>query len=295
MATGLAAWSQTAANNANSDENINWAEGQFPSSVNDSARAMMAAMAKWRDDNSGALTTTGSSTAYSVTTNQGFSTLSALNGQTLRLIFNTANGANATLNVDGLGAKSLVTDAGTAIPSGWIKSGAVLDVVYDNVNSCFVVVGAGLQEFASGTKMVFRQSSAPAGWTKETENDDAALRVTSGTPGTGGTADFSEVFTSRTIAKENLPNYELSNTLDVGGSISILSGVSPAIAPKQGQPGFGVAQGTGPTGIFAASAFVALSADISNLSVTGSVTSGGSGTAMDFAVKYVDVIVAEKD
>ncbi|WP_315957486.1 hypothetical protein, partial [Bacillus sp. IG2] len=34
-------WSLQAANNANSDDNINWAEGQPPSSVNNSARAMM--------------------------------------------------------------------------------------------------------------------------------------------------------------------------------------------------------------------------------------------------------------
>jgi hypothetical protein len=35
-------WSRTAANNATADGSINWAEGQAPSTVNDSARAMMA-------------------------------------------------------------------------------------------------------------------------------------------------------------------------------------------------------------------------------------------------------------
>ncbi|MDD9333366.1 MAG: phage tail protein, partial [Bartonella sp.] len=34
-------WSLVAAENARADEIINWAEGQPPSSVNDSARAMM--------------------------------------------------------------------------------------------------------------------------------------------------------------------------------------------------------------------------------------------------------------
>lgn len=38
-------WSTTAANNATADPSINWAEGQAPSTVNDSARAMMAALA----------------------------------------------------------------------------------------------------------------------------------------------------------------------------------------------------------------------------------------------------------
>jgi hypothetical protein len=38
-------WSTTAANNATADPSINWQEGQAPSTVNDSARAMMAVLA----------------------------------------------------------------------------------------------------------------------------------------------------------------------------------------------------------------------------------------------------------
>ena len=56
-------WSKTANNNANADGTINWAEGQAPSTVNDSARAMMAAAAKYRDDIAG-VTTGGTATAY---------------------------------------------------------------------------------------------------------------------------------------------------------------------------------------------------------------------------------------
>lgn len=40
-------WSTTAASNATADPSINWQEGQAPSTVNDSARAMMAAVATW--------------------------------------------------------------------------------------------------------------------------------------------------------------------------------------------------------------------------------------------------------
>lgn len=40
----------------------------------------------------------------------------------------------------------------------------------------------------AGTKMVFYQASAPTGWTKDTANNDKALRVVSGSGGgTGGT------------------------------------------------------------------------------------------------------------
>ena len=41
-------WSRTAASNSTADSNVNWAEGQAPSSVNDSARAMMASLAGYR-------------------------------------------------------------------------------------------------------------------------------------------------------------------------------------------------------------------------------------------------------
>jgi hypothetical protein len=51
MASGIGAWSTTASNNDDADTDINWAEGQAPSTVNDSARAMMAAVAVFLRDN----------------------------------------------------------------------------------------------------------------------------------------------------------------------------------------------------------------------------------------------------
>src|SRR6185312_8868999 len=71
-------WSQTAAADATADSTINWAEGQPPSSVNDSARAMMAATAKYRDDIAGAIVTGGTSTAYTVSSYQVFDSLAHL-------------------------------------------------------------------------------------------------------------------------------------------------------------------------------------------------------------------------
>ena len=71
-------WSRSASSNATADGSINWAEGMAPSAVNDSARAMMAAAAKFRDDISGSLGTSGTSTAYTVSSNQIFDTLAHL-------------------------------------------------------------------------------------------------------------------------------------------------------------------------------------------------------------------------
>ncbi|MGF7156767.1 phage tail protein [Bartonella heixiaziensis] len=48
-------WSLTADENANSDSIINWAEGQLPSSVNDSARAMMQRVREYLADSGGSI------------------------------------------------------------------------------------------------------------------------------------------------------------------------------------------------------------------------------------------------
>src|SRR5712672_4703971 len=95
-------WSRTASSNATADSTINWAEGMAPSAVNDSARAVMAAVAKWRDDISGTLTTTGSWTVYSLTTNSTFDSLANMSGAMITFIPHTTSGAAPTLNVDGL-------------------------------------------------------------------------------------------------------------------------------------------------------------------------------------------------
>lgn len=55
MATGIKSWSTTASSNDSADSSINWLEDQAPSTVNNSARAMMAAIrtqyqqTEWRD------------------------------------------------------------------------------------------------------------------------------------------------------------------------------------------------------------------------------------------------------
>jgi len=57
------------------------------------------------------------------------------------------------------------------------------------------------QAFPSGTKMLFQQTSAPTGWTKITSSvDNKALRLVSGTVGSGGNATFTAAFSSYTPA-----------------------------------------------------------------------------------------------
>lgn len=132
-------WSQTASNNATADSTINWAEGQAPSSVNDSARAMMAGLAKYRDDTCGAgLSTGGTPSAYALLSNQVFDSTAHMAAQELTVYFHATNGPNPTLNVDSLGAFPIVTDgAGTAVPSGTLIAGAPYELTFVNSSSHF--------------------------------------------------------------------------------------------------------------------------------------------------------------
>ncbi len=125
-------WSRTAGSNATADSTINWAEGQAPSSVNDSARGMMARTAEYRDDISGAIVTTGSSTAYAVTSYQVFDTLAHMNGQMIAFSPHATNGATVTLNVDGLGAKPLRSSPSVELPAGVLILGTPYVATYNN-------------------------------------------------------------------------------------------------------------------------------------------------------------------
>jgi hypothetical protein len=98
-------WSKVAANNATSDALINWAEGQPPSSVNNSARQLEARVVEFLGDIGGALTAGGTANAQTVTANSAFAAYA--NGLMMALRIATSNTSAATLNVNGLGAKSI--------------------------------------------------------------------------------------------------------------------------------------------------------------------------------------------
>jgi microcystin-dependent protein len=134
-------WSTTAASNANSDPTINWAEGQSPSSVNDSARAGNARLREWGNDISGQITTGGTSTAYTVTSNQVFDTLAHLNGQMIAFVPHATCGTTVTLNVDGLGAKPLRTSPGIEVPAGLLIQGTPYVATYNNSDAAFYLRG----------------------------------------------------------------------------------------------------------------------------------------------------------
>lgn len=124
-----------------------------------------------------------------------------------------------------------------------------------------------------GTKVVFNQTAAPTGWTKDILHDDKALRVVSGSATEGGSEAFSTVFgagkttESHTLSTPQIPvhNHPYSRTTP-----------SPSTLPSQ------------PPRTQVNTAF--------NNSQTGAVGGNQGHTHnLNLDIQYVDVIIATKD
>lgn len=141
-------WSKTAASNGTADSTCPFPEGMAASAVNDGVRGAMAALAKWRDDISGALATSGSSTAYTVSSNQSFDTLAHMDNAMIAFVPHTTNGAAPTLAVDGLTAKKIRMQTGIDIPDGVLIEGTPYVVTYYATAGEFILHGLASQPYS---------------------------------------------------------------------------------------------------------------------------------------------------
>lgn len=136
--TDIHNWFDTAAGN-NTGSTPNYPiEGMAPSSVNDTMREMMAALARWYADTNGTIDTGGTGNAYTITPSQTIS--SYARGQVFMAEADRDNTGSATLNVSALGAKSIIRPDGSAVGVGEIQSGGVYFFVYDG--TAFQIIGS---------------------------------------------------------------------------------------------------------------------------------------------------------
>lgn len=105
MASNIYDWSTTAANNANSDGDLTWAEGQAPSTVNNSARVMMQRVKQLLLDLGASIAAGGTANGLTVTASSPFTALA--NGQIVAFRATANNSGAATLNVNGVGSKAI--------------------------------------------------------------------------------------------------------------------------------------------------------------------------------------------
>jgi microcystin-dependent protein len=93
----------------------------------------------YRDDVSGALTTSGTSTAYTLSTNQIFPSLAAMSGKLVAFVPHATNGATVTLNVDGLGARALRSAPSAELGAGVLVQGTPYVATYNNATSEWIL------------------------------------------------------------------------------------------------------------------------------------------------------------
>jgi len=110
-----------------------------------------------------------------------------------------ANGDTKIVYANGGGASAKVTEVGATMPVGGasVTELGYLAGVTSSIQTQLNTLSTSVSQFLpAGTKMLFQQTSAPTGWTKETSNfNDSAIRVTTGNTGSGGSNGFSTLFT----------------------------------------------------------------------------------------------------
>ena len=228
--SSIFSWSRISANNANADTDINWAEGQPASSVNNSARVMMQRVREMLDDQGGVSSATGTANSIAVSAASPFEAYA--NG--LRVTFRASNNnSGATnINVNAIGSKRLVkfTDAGETVMSGGeVKIGCVYDIVYSTLlnggagawlllNPTPIVVAPPV-EVPPGAVCAFAGISVPSGWlwcngAAVSRSSHADLFAAIGT--TYGNGDGSTTFNLPELRGEFIRGWPGGGSIDAG-------------------------------------------------------------------------------
>lgn len=157
---------------------------------------------------------------------------------------------------------------------------AFIRTLFNDADAAAARTTLGVYNIPTGTVLAFFQVNAPTGWTKITTHNNKAMRIVSGTGGgSGGSVAFTTAFANQAVTGSNsattlttaqIPAHvhgtPVYNTSGVGGNSSGGAGGSIQATP-----------------------------------VTNSEGSGGShnhtftGTAINLAVQYIDMILCSKD
>lgn len=262
-------------------------------------------------------TTGGYAVTFKVSGQTG---VSIPNGQTVVIYVNSTDAVQATGNVANGGTGATSFTAYALVAGGTTSTGALQSV--SGVGTSGQVLtsnGAGAlptwQSAAAfvpaGTKMLFQQTAAPTGWTKDTTHNNKALRVVSGAASSGGTVAFTTAFANQTISGttgSTTATGNVSSTTATGtvGDTALTIDQIPAHTHGIGTggasgTGIGTDVGNNETGIVTGSAgggqththtFTGTSHTHTFTGTSHTHTFSGS---VDLAVQYVDLIIATKD
>ena len=165
----------------------------------------------------------------------------------------------------------------------------------------FQTPAAGGTTIPTGTVMLFGQTAAPTGFTKLVDQDNAALRVVSGSASTGGSQGFTTAFASQTPTG----SVTISSVSGSAGATTLTTPQIPShshvqrimsASPAPGPANAGVGdRTTTPQDVNISTAPTGGGGDHTHPFSFSSGSGTFSGNAINLAVKYVDVIRATKD
>jgi len=224
-------------------------------------------------------------------------------GQRFSFIAAAANTGAATLDINGIGVKSITKNGATALAANDILINSIVLVEYDGTQ--FQMIGGGGTftqamftaqyvpattvgiGFTSGDELVFK-GTLPTGWTRSAFTNGAIRIVSDVTPGADqGTVDFDTAFVSQAVTGTNsgtainitqMPahTHPSSTHLSRGGATANGSSNKPRLSD----------------GISGSD--VAISLTINTQGGGGTHTHTLSGDAINLAVKYHDLNVITK-
>jgi hypothetical protein len=146
----LNSWDITAANNNDAPPD-GWPESTMQySEVNNTAREGMAVIARFWKDLNGSLQFAGSVNAYTVTLNAGYTAY--FQGMYFAAEINITNTSAVTINVNALGVKTVVDQAGGALTAGTLIAGGIYEFRYDGTN--FQLIASTLGDNSITTAMI---------------------------------------------------------------------------------------------------------------------------------------------
>lgn len=140
----------------------------------------------------------------------------------------------------------------------------------------------------SGTSILFQQTTAPTGWTKVTTHNDKALRVVSGSVSSGGSVAFSSAFVSQAVSGS-----VGSTTLSIDQIPSHSHSFDDYYFAENNGTNWG--WGGSNNGMDWDNRGFSYNHNTAAAGGGGSHTHSFTGTAINLAVQYVDVIIATKD
>lgn len=224
-------WSTAAAGNDLSDPAINWQEGQNPNTVNNSARAMMAAIAAFVKQINGSTQSSGAANAQSFASPPGFSFTSYVTGMMITFRAGLTNTAACTLNVDLLGARSVKKRGSSDLVAGDIVAGNIITVIYDGASFQIVssFADADLQNVLNSAALKPIISLAPAADTIGYYTGPAGAALT-GLSAFGRSLidDASSTAARTTLGLGSIATQNASSVAITGGSVSAINDLSVA-------------------------------------------------------------------